>query len=50
MNITMKVEPIQYGGTELIYGKEAPEGVYFYTLDYNDNETQLRTNFIQIVR
>ena len=31
-------------------GKEVIEGVYFYTLDYNDGITKPQTGFIQLVR
>jgi len=31
-------------------GKEVIEGVYFYTLDYNDGVTKPKTGFIQLVR
>lgn len=31
-------------------GKSVPEGVYYYTLDYNDGKTKPRTNFIELIR
>jgi gliding motility-associated-like protein len=31
-------------------GKPVIEGVYFYTLDFNDGQTPPRTNFIQLIR
>lgn len=31
-------------------GEPVPEGVYFYTLHYNDGKTQPKTNFIQLIR
>lgn len=31
-------------------GRVAPEGVYFYTLDFNDKMTKPRTGFVQLIR
>ena len=41
-------EPLWWDGT--YQGKQVPEGVYYYTLNYNDNLTAPKTNFIQLVR
>ena len=40
--------PIWWDGT--YKGKPVIEGVYFYTLDFNDGSTPPKTNFIQLIR
>lgn len=43
-----RLNPTWWDGT--YKGKPVIEGVYFYTLDYNDGVTPPKTNFIQLVR
>ncbi len=40
--------PIWWNGT--IKGKPVSEGVYYYTIDYNDGVTKSRSGFIQLIR
>mgnify|MGYP000318400142 CR=1 FL=1 len=42
------INPIWWDGTHK--GKPVIEGVYFYTLDFNDGSTPPQTNFIQLIR
>lgn len=42
------LNPIWWDGT--YKGKPVIEGVYFYTLDFNDGSTPPKTNFIQLIR
>lgn len=43
-----RTSPIWWDGTHK--GKPVLEGVYFYTLDFNDGETPAKTSFIQLIR
>jgi len=40
--------PLWWNGT--IKGNPVPEGVYYYTIDYNDGVTQPKAGFIQLIR
>lgn len=40
--------PIWWDGT--FKGKPVPEGVYYYTLDFNDGITKPKTSFIELIR
>ena len=42
------INPTWWDGTHK--GKPVIEGVYFYTLDFNDGSTPPQTNFIQLIR
>lgn len=42
------ISPEWWDGT--YQNKPVPEGVYFYTLDFNDGITKPRTNFIELIR
>jgi gliding motility-associated-like protein len=42
------LSPIWWDGTN--NGKQVVEGVYFYSLDYNDGVTKPKTGFIQLIR
>jgi len=41
-------QPIWWDGT--IEGNPVPEGVYYYTIDYNDGVTEPKSGFIQLIR
>lgn len=41
-------QPVWWNGT--IKGNPVPEGVYYYTIDYNDNITAPKSGFIQLIR
>lgn len=43
-----RINPIWWNGN--YNGKPAPAGVYYYTLNFNDNSTKPKTNFIQLIR
>jgi len=40
--------PLWWNGT--IKGNPVPEGVYYYTIDYNDGVTQPKSGYVQLVR
>ena len=42
------VNPLWWDGT--YRGNPVPEGVYFYTLNYNDGITKPKTSFIELIR
>ncbi|MBV1888068.1 MAG: gliding motility-associated C-terminal domain-containing protein, partial [Urechidicola sp.] len=42
------VNPLWWNGT--YNGNPVPEGVYFYTLNYNDGSTKPKTSFIELIR
>ncbi len=41
-------QPVWWDGT--LNSKPVPEGVYYYTVDYNDGVTQAKSGFIQLIR
>ncbi len=43
-----RTEPIWWDGKR--NGNPVPEGVYYYTLDFNDGITKSKTNFIELIR